>query len=362
MSFAPSTQKQFCIVMAMLMALFLAACENPPSGIETVIVSTLAGGGEDPADEWGSTAQFRYPGGIAIDAAGTLYVADTDKNRIRKVTPKGEISTFAGHGATGSLTLPVGIVIDKMGNLYVAETFSYCISKVTPRGEVSTLVGDREDGELFADGDSSVARFHEPTGIVLDETGNLYVTDTGNHRIRKVTREGEVSTLAGGERGYADGLGSAARFDLPTGITMDAEGNLYVADTFNHRIRKITPRGEVSTLAGGGLSGYEKGSFADGEGQNARFNEPHGIAIDAMGNLYVTDSWNHRIRKVTPRGKVSTLAGSGATGPYTRGFADGEGQNAQFTYPTGIAIDAAGNLYVADTWNSLIRKISFQRP
>jgi len=192
---------------------------------------------------------------------------------------------------------------------------------------VSTLAGGKESG--FVDGQGENARFRSPKGIAIDAAGNLYVADSGNHRIRKVTPEGEVSTLAGsGETGYnkggfADGEGQNAKFNEPSGIVIDAAGNLYVADKFNHSIRRITPEGKVSTLAGNG----EKG-IADGEGSDARFNDLGSIAIDAAGNLYVADgSWdNRRIRKITPDGVVSSLVGD-------------------YGYPSGIAIDAAGNLY-----------------
>jgi len=241
---------------------------------------------------------------------------------------------------------------------------------------VSTLAGGGPtgvNGGGFADGEGSVARFAYPHDIAIDAVGNLYVTD--RHNIRKVTPEGEASILAGGDEynyGFADGKGSAARFANPLGITIDAAGNLYVADTHNHRIRKVTPEGEVSTLAKGGELGivellvsvvleglgFNWGwlDFVDGQGQNARFWGPRGITIDGAGNLCVTEALKHRIRKMTPEGKVSTLAGG------RQGFADGKGQNARFDNLRGIAIDAAGNLYVADEWNHRIRKIVISRP
>jgi DNA-binding beta-propeller fold protein YncE len=276
---------------------------------KTVLVSTLAGGEGGFADGIGSDARFLGPSGIAIDAAGNLYVADMGNNRIRKITPAGEVSTLAG-------------------------------------GEEGFAGGIGGDAKF----DWPFGIFDWPFGIASDAAGNLYVADTENHRIRKITPAGEVSTFAGGEYGLADGVGGAAMFKRPFGIASDAAGNLYVADTENHRIRKITPAGEVSTLAGS-----EEG-FADGFGSDAKFDWPSGIASDAAGNLYVADTENHRIRKITPAGEVSTLAGS------EEGFADGVGSDARFYHPSGIAIDAAGNLYVADPWNHRIRKIEIRRP
>ncbi|MCL2162058.1 MAG: hypothetical protein FWH56_09300 [Betaproteobacteria bacterium] len=207
---------------------------------------------------------------------------------------------------------------------------------------VTTFAGSM-DG--FVDGKGDVARFSLPHSITIDTAGNLYVTEYDNHRIRKISPAGEVSSLAGGKAGFADGIGDAAQFHAPRGIAIDASGNLFVADGRNHRIRKITPAGEVSTLAG------STDGFADGIGSAARFRNPDGITIDAKGNLYVADHYNHRIRKVSPAGEVVTLAGGES------GFADGIGSAARFYLPTDITIDAQGNLYVVDFGNNRIRKI-----
>jgi DNA-binding beta-propeller fold protein YncE len=263
-------------------------------------VSTLAGGEKGFADGVGSDAKFDDPVSIASDAAGNLYVADFGNHRIRKITPAGEVSTLAGGeegfaddiGINAKFYRPSGIAIGAAGHLYVAEFGNHRIRKITPAGEVSTLAGGEEG---FADGIGGDAMFSYPSDIAIDAAGNLYVADTVNDSIRKITPAGEVSTLAGGERGFADGIENDAKFDRPYGIAIDAAGHLYVADRDNHRIRKITPAGEVSTLAGG-----EEG-FADGVGSDARFYRPNGIASDAAGNLYVADAFNHRIRKIEIR-------------------------------------------------------------
>jgi hypothetical protein len=247
------------------------------------------------------------------------------------------------------------VAVDSAGNGYVADTL---IRKVTPSGVVTTLAG-AAGGSGSANGTGSAARFNKPCAAAVDGAGNVYVADMCNDTIRKVTPGGVVTTLAGlaGSDGSADGTGSDARFYYPRGVAVDSAGNVYVADNYNDTIRKVTPGGVVTTLAG--LAG--SGGSADGTGSDARFFYPYGVAVDSAGNVYVTDARNCAIRKLTPGGVVTTLAG--ATGYIAMGQGvqiyggnvHGTGSAARFSDPCGVAVDSAGNLYVADSANSNIR-------
>jgi sugar lactone lactonase YvrE len=318
------------------------------------LVATLAGSTFGFAEGAGAAAQFRNPHGVAVDAAGNVYVADLDNHRIRKIAAAGGVTTLAGSGAAGDsegvgataqFNLPAGVAVDAAGNVYVTELGNNRIRKITPAGAVTTLAGSGSFGS--ADGVGAAAQFGSPSGVAVDAVGNVYVADTSNHRIRKITPAGAVTTLAGSTDGFADGVGAAAQFSAPYGVAVDAAGNVYVGDLFNQRIRKITPAGAVATLAGSTIG------FADGVGTAAQFNGPAGVAVDAVGNVYVADLFNQRIRKITATGAVITLAGSG-----TVGSADGVGAAAQYNNPHGVAVDAAGNVYVADLNNQRIRKIN----
>jgi sugar lactone lactonase YvrE len=335
------------------------------------MVSTLAGtaGAWGSADGDGAAARFSGPHGITVNAAGNLFVTDTEhfpsplgsgsNSTVRKITPAGVVSTLAGtpgvlgsadgSGAAAQFNDPGGITVDATGNLYVADTYNGVIRKITSEGVVTTFAGTVGGGS--DDGNGAAARFFYPTGITSDTAGNLYVADTSNSTIRKITSAATVTTLAGAalQYGSTDGNGTSARFNGPNGITADAGGNLYIADTYNSIIRKISPAGMVNTLAGTAGSG----GWADAIGAAARFSGPYGIAADTQGNLYVADTANNMIRKITSSGAVSTLAGTGAYGSV-----DGSGASAQFSAPTGIAVDKSGNLYVADTGNNTIRKVS----
>jgi len=302
----------------------------PKVEVSTFAGSCGQGGNRDSDDGTGSSARFWAPSGIAVDEEGNLYVADSGNNRIRKVTSEGEVSTLAGStegyanglGENAQFSWPRGIAVDADGNLFVADQSNHLIRKISmPAGEVSTFAGGA--GEWgYAEGIGTEARFHYPSSIAIDTEGNLYVADTHNFRIRKVTPEQEVSTFA-----------AHMQIWLPSGITIDQENQLYVLEPW-HNILKITQEEEVSI-------------FSPATGQD--------IAIDTNGNLFVSDN-GPRIRMVLPSGLVTTLAGSSEQS----GFANGSGTEARFSGPSGIAVDADGNLYVADQWNHCIRKIEWR--
>jgi len=311
-------------------------------------------------DGTGAAAHFYDPAGVASDGAGNLYVADRLNHTIRRVTPAGMVTTLAGTpgvsgsadgtGAAARFSEPIGVTVDSAGNLYVADSSNHTIRKITPAGAVTTLAGT-PGMSGSTDGTGAAARFNDPWGVAVDRAGNVYVADLKNHTIRKVTAAGVVTTLAGtaGESGSSDGEGSAARFRLPKSVAVDSADNIYVADTDNDTIRKITA-GVVTTLAG---TARTPGS-ADGTGANARFTYPSGVAVDGAGNLYVTDWFYSLIRKVTADGVVTTLAGTADI----CGSTDGTGPAARFCLPIGVAVDGAGNVYVGDYGNSAIRKIT----
>jgi sugar lactone lactonase YvrE len=303
------------------------------------------------------TSLLNLPYGVAADGAGTAYVADTANDAIERVTAGGTVTTFAGAvGAAGSadgpagtarFNQPRGLAIDGAGNLYVADTGNDTIRRISPDGSVTTLAGAAGTAGS-ADGAGGAARFNQPSGVAVDGQGNVYVADAGNDTIRKITGAGLVTTVAGsaGTPGSANGLPAAARFNQPAGVAVDAAGNLYVADEANAAIREIAAGGAVTTLAGmAGSPGYQDGPWA-----SARFNQPHGIAVDNAGNLYVADTEDGAIRLIRANGLVTTLAGAGET----PGRFNGEGSTTNFTYPFGVAVDPAGNIYVADTYRDRI--------
>jgi uncharacterized repeat protein (TIGR01451 family) len=331
----------------------------------TGVVTTLAGtpGAAGSTDGTGSAARFHFPFGIAVDGTGNLYVSDQSNHTIRKITSAGVVTTLAGaagvigsadgSGSVARFNYPSGVALDSAGNLFVADTFNYTIRKITPGGSVSTFAGTA-GASGTANGTGSGASFIFPYGVAVGGA-NVYVADTWGCTIRKITSAGVVTTVAGMPRipGAANGTGNAAQFNYPYGLSANSTGTIYVADSYNKEIRKITSAGVVSTLAGSATSDVGGVGSSDGSGRMARFNYPNGVAISGT-TVYVADTYNGTIRKITSSGAVTSLAGAARA----FGSADGTGSAARFYYPYGVAADKAGNAYVADTNNHTIRKIT----
>lgn len=331
----------------------------PNAGVVTTFAGTTGIPGN--TDGIGTNASFTHPYGIVADQSrDVLYVTDAISNTIRKITAAGVVTTFAGTagvtgsadgtGAAATFNNPYGIGIDSAGNLYVSDGSNNTIRKITPGGVVSTLAGT--PGVIGSlDGTGASASFSDPEGIAVDSAGNVYVADAGNYIVRKITPAGVVTTLAGtaGVIGNADGTGGAASFDYLEGLALDSQGNIFLAENSANTIRKITPAGVVTTFVGtAGVTGS-----ADGVGASASFSNPGLIAADSSDNLYVADSTNNTIRVITSAGVVTTLVGT----PGVTGTADGTGPSASFGQVWGIAIDAAGSLFITDSPNRNIRKI-----
>jgi len=309
------------------------------------------------------SAVLTGPSGLAVDPSGNCWISDGSTNVIQKMTTAGRATLMAGAagqqgsangtGTTATFRQPGGMAIDAAGNVYVADTGNSLIRMVSATGGVTTMAGSSAHQD-YKDGSGTDAWFNAPACLTLDKSGNIYVTDTGNSVIRMITPSGVVTTIAGtaGMKGATDGTGAAARFNQPAGMAMDAAGMLYVADTMNQTIRKITPSGVVTTMAGlMGVSGT-----SDGKGASALFNQPMGLTFDGSGNLYVADYGNSAIRMVTPAGMVSTLAGINSVS----GMMDGMGTAAWFNMPKDVKFDGMSALYVADYGNAEIRKVSLQ--
>lgn len=381
---------------------FLAGCGgiggddgNPPAAALALLAGNMGGVGN--VDGPGSSARFNGPTGAATDSEGNVYIADSGNHTIRKITPSGDVSTFAGlAGARGNtdgigqsarFSGPAGVATDSADNVYVADRDNYAIRKISPNGAVSTYAGTGQSG--YADGPALTAGFGHPEGVATDASGNVYLLDAGTLTVRKVAPDGIVSTMAnlhvlptsiaadnagnvyvGGlgavlkitpdgqvnilagtpnHHGGDDGVGAAASFFAVLGLAADTSGNVYAADS-GATIRKITPAGVVTTLAG---SVFQRGEV-DGAGAAARFRWPHGIATDRSNNLYVSDA--NAIRLVSADGVVTSLAGT----PGLSGDSDGVGLAASFQDPGSLAVDKTGNLYTIDQYAS-VRKINPDR-
>jgi len=327
--------------------------------LKTALVNTYAGNGNAGfVDGPAMSAEFNGASRMDMNSSGEIFIADFTNHSIRKINTKFEVSTYSGDGSPGfvngavsgaKFNQPLGVAIDNEGNMYIADAGNHVIRKISTSNVVSTYAGNGQAG--FADGAANVAAFNGPTDVAVDADGNVYVTDLNNHAIRKIDTNGNVSTLAGnGTAGFTDSKGSAARFYFPSGLGIDNQNNVVVADLANHAIRKVDAGGNVTTIAGNGTAGSADGSLAA-----ARFKLPYDVDLDASGNMYIADSKNHKIRIITISNRVETLAGSG-----TEGFLDGLAGDAMFNDPTGIKVIHSELIYIGDTENNRIRVITFE--
>ncbi|MFD0041190.1 NHL repeat-containing protein, partial [Streptomyces anulatus] len=306
--------------------------------ISTVAGTGVAGfkGDNEPA----VAAQLNRPYGIAVDSAGSVYFSDHSNHRIRRVTTDGKINTVAGAAAgfrgdagpavSAQLNGPREVAVDRAGAVYVADSSNHRVRKITADGQISTVAGSGVAGFGGDGGPATAARLNLPMGVAVDSAGALYVCDYHNQRVRKITADGQISTVAGsGVAGFAGDGGSAVTAQLrnPYAVVVNSDGELFIADSSNHRVRKITADGQISTVAGTGSAGY---GGDDGPATSAKLNTPLGVVVDSTGVLYISDYQNHRVRKVTPDGQISTIAGKGTAG---FGGDDGPAAAAQLNNP-----------------------------
>jgi sugar lactone lactonase YvrE len=389
------------LVLVCLLA-SLAPCQLQAQTITQVpYITTVAGTGTPGYSGDGkaaTSAALNQPFDVIVDRAGNLYIADTFNHVIRKVDTSGTITTVAGNGTLGysgdgyaatsaQLHQPSGLAIDSAGNLYIADAGNNATRKVATTGIITTIAGNgtacgASTGLCGDGGSAAIAYLSYPTRVAVDKAGNLYIGDVDNNRIRVVNTQttpitvagvnilpGYIATVAGnGFQGFSGGTGPAtsAELQLPWGVAVDSAGNLYIADYVNQLIRKVDTGGNLSTVAGvyqccdtsgdvplpiGGYSGD------GGPATSAQLDDPVGVAVDSAGNLYIADSRNERIRKVDTNGKITTVAGDGTVCSTTPCGDGGPATSAQLSGPSGVALDSAGNLYIADTNNSVIRKV-----
>ncbi|HXP50549.1 MAG TPA: T9SS type A sorting domain-containing protein [Bacteroidia bacterium] len=355
--------------MCLLFILGLLLYSRSTLFAQVYVINTIAGTG--PAGYSGdgkpaTSAMLYYPLSVSLDSTGNLYIADWDNSRIRKIDQNGVISTIAGNGkftysgdggpaVSSGLNGPTGVFSDPQGNVYLTDIGNGRIREITTQGKIFTVAGNGSYGFSGDGGPATASSFKDPTGVVLDDSGNVYVADVFNNRIRKINKTGIITTIAGnGVAGYAGDGGPATLAELyyPTGIAIDNEDNIYIADEDNNRIRKISSGGIITTVAGDGTASF---SGDEGPATLAGLNFPAGVAIDKLNNLYIADAVNNRIRMVNTKGVISTIAGNGV--PNYEGDG-GLALTASLYNPTSVTIDTSGNLFIGDAFNFRVRKLT----
>ena len=330
----------------------------------TPTINTIAGNGTAgfSGDSGLATgAELNGPYGIVVDSGNNLYIADPGNNRIRKVAAgTGIITTIAGDGTAGysgdngpatsaGLNLPTGVAVDSGGNVYIADTGNNVIRKINASGSITTVAGNNAEGYSGDNGAATNATLYTPNGVAVDSAGNLYIADTNNNRIRKVSTSGTITTIAGtGTAGYTgdNGAATSATLNKPAAVVVDSTGSLYIADTSNDVVRMIATSGTISTIAGNGSAGY---SGDGGPATSARFNSPYGLNLDSSGDVYVADSMNNVVRMVNTAGIISTVGGNNTNGYSGDG---GQATSAALSSPRGVALDSQGNFYFSDQNNN----------
>ena len=340
-------------------------CDDNCSNVQNII-TTIAGTGipGDSGDGGAATsAQLTSPWGVSVDISGNVYIADSGNYKIRKLTSTGIITTFAGTGSWGNggdggaatsaqLSSPYGVSVDISGNVYIADLYNVKIRMVTSKGIITTIAGTGEYGSSGDGGAATSAQLNGPFGVSVGISGNVYIADLYNNKIRIVNSTGIITTFAGtGTRGSSGDGGAAisAQLNGPEGVLVDISGNVYIADFDNHKIRMVNSTGIITTIAGTGA----RGSTGDGgAATSATLNYPIGVSVDISGNVYIADAQNSKIRMVTSTGIITTFAGTGAYGSSGDG---GPATSAQLYNPSGISVGTSGNVYIAD--NNKIRMV-----